>query len=96
MAMTAVCGSRLPRIPDLQMPRDGSERNWLFALSQVRRLDGLADVESAFQRDDLGPDVPSEASACWKASLAAKAAITLGCVETRIPRVPLEFPTGYQ
>jgi hypothetical protein len=42
-----------------------------------------ANTRAAYYRAIQRP----EASAFWKASLAAKAAITSGCVETRIPRL---------
>jgi hypothetical protein len=57
-----------------------------LAFGQVRRLNGLAELVSVFQRDDLGPDVAARGLGFWKASLAAKAAITVSCVETRIPQ----------
>ena len=69
--------------------------DWLFAFGQVRRLDGLADVEPAFQCDDLGPDVTSRSLSLLESVIGSESGHHVGVCGNEDPEgFPWNFRPG--
>jgi hypothetical protein len=69
----------------------------LFAFGQMRRLDRLADVKSAFQCDDFCPDMTARGLSLLESVIGSESGHHVGVCGNEDPEgFPLEFPTGYQ